>query len=261
MASPRSVASVGEYLAVLNEPAQRLGLHGTPVSPWYIGQPDLNGTLVPALYKSKIDPALEREMLRDFRMMGQEMMPLKGTLETDIMWNAHANGLPLRVMEWAANPLAALFLAIESLGGADGRVWILNPWVLNHLTGDLTYVPMVDSPYFAKYVVKLDDPDAPPLPAAVQPMAFRPYRTARHFNTQNTYITVHGKSPAALEDLTFFLKRADAFLTYVVIEAAAKKRMMKQLHDMGVTRFMLFPGLSSLTRTLAYRYSADYLQP
>lgn len=255
-----AISSVGEYLETLKQPAFRLGLEEAPVSPWYLGQADLNGTLEPSLYKTKIKPELEREMLRDFRMMAPEITPLKGFSDGEVMLTAHLNGLPARVLEWSANPLVALYLALESLSAADARVWILNPWVLNDLVASLNYVPMTDTDYFKKYVVGLDDPNAPQLPEATQPMAFRPYRTLRTMNTQNTYITVHGKSPAALENLSFFLKRATAYLTFVVIRGDAKKSMMKQLDGMGITRFNLFPGLAGLARTLAYRYSDAYLK-
>lgn len=260
MASPTVVSSIAEYMATLQEPAFQLGLAGLPVTPWYHGNPDLNGTLLPSLYKSGTDPQLEREMLRDYRMMANEHGLLKGTPDADVMIHAHANGLPSRVLEWSANPLVALFHAVENLNkSAPGRVWILNPWTLNDLVDSLNYVPMTDSDYFMKYVVKLDDADAPLQPEATQPMAFRPYRFVRPMNTQNLYFTVHGRSAGALENMTFYLKRNDSYLTYLLIDPDAKTSIMKQLHDMGVTRFNLFPSPASLTRTLAYRYSAAYL--
>ena len=34
---------------------------------------------------------------------------------------------------------------------------------------------------------------------------------------------------------------------------------MKELHDIGITRANLFPERGGLARTLAYRYSKNYL--
>ncbi len=54
-------------------------------------------------------------------------------------------------------------------------------------------------------------------------------------------------------------RKADVFMGAILIEGAAKKPIMKELHDIGITRANLFPGAGSLARTLAYRYSKNYL--
>jgi hypothetical protein len=253
-----AVTSLSEFLDAVADPKNRLGLDGAPVSPWYLGQPDIKGDLLPALYKSGIRPEYERELLRDFREMSAEFTPTAGLADWQLLVSAHMAGVPSRIIEWSANPLAALFLAVESLGPDNGRVWVLNPWEMNERTSDLPYVPPVQSDYFRKYAVKLEEPDAAG-PAAAQPMAFRPARTVRHYNTQNIYWTIHGKTAVSLNDLSFFMKRADVFLTAIAISGDSKKIIMKELHDIGVTRAALFPGAASLARTLAYRYSKTYL--
>jgi hypothetical protein len=97
------------------------------------------------------------------------------------------------------------------------------------------------------------------VPEATQPLAFRPPRATRNYNLQNVFWTVHGSSQTPLEGLTFFLKRADEFLTMIHVSKDAKKGIMKELHDLGMTRANMYPGLTNLTRTLGYRYSANYL--
>ena len=175
------------------------------------------------------------------------------------MVSAHLAGIPSRIIEWSANPLFALFLAVESMSGDTGRVWVLNPWRMNELASSLAYVPTAESDYFKKYVVKLDDPAAFTVPEAVAPMAFRPNHTVRNYNTQNIYWTVHGKAAQSIHELSFFMKRADEFTTINSMDPSAKKGIMKQLHDIGITRSNLFPGATSLSRTLAYRYSKNYI--
>ncbi|MBI4723961.1 MAG: FRG domain-containing protein [Rhodomicrobium sp.] len=253
-----SIASVGDFLSAVADPVNKLGLHGTPANPWYLGQPDLRGDPVPAFYKSGIRPELEREVLRDFRQMSAEFAPTTGLADWQILISAHLAGVPSRIIEWSGNPLVALFLAAESMSADAGRVWVLNPWEMNQNTANLAYVPPVESGYFLKYTVKLDAPDAA-TPEAAHPMAFRPTRTTRTYNTQNIYWTVHGKNPAPLNELSFFMKRADAFMTAILVPGESKKAIMKELHDIGITRANLFPGAASLARTLAYRYSKNYL--
>ncbi len=254
-----AIGSVSEYLEAVADPENKLGLHATPATPWYLGQPDLKGDLLPAFYKSGIRPELEREVLRDYRQMSAEFAPTATLSDWQLLIGAHMAALPTRIIEWSGNPLVALFLAVESLSTETGRVWILNPWEMNGEAANLPYVPPVESGYFRKYAVKLDDPEAPPLPEANHPLAFKPARTTRNYNTQNIYWTVHGRNAIPINDLSFFMKRADAFVAAIPILGDSKKWIMKELHDIGVTRANLFPGPASLARTLAYRYSKHYL--
>src|SRR5262249_6425241 len=175
-----AITSVSEFLSAVAEPKNQLGLLLAPISPWYLGQPDLKGDLTPAFFKSGISPDLERELLRDYRQMSAEFAPVRGLADQEIMISGHLAGMPSRIIEWSANPLVALFLAVESMGGATGRIWVLNPWRMNELASNLAYVPTVESDYFKKYVVKLDDPGASTVPEAGAPMAFRPNRIVRN---------------------------------------------------------------------------------
>jgi hypothetical protein len=253
-----AVYTVGEFLATVAAPGNKLGLHATPATPWYLGQSEQRGDLVPALYKSGIKPELEREVLRDYRQMSAEFAPTAGVTDWQLLTSAHLAGVPSRILEWSGNPLVALFLAVESLSADAGRVWVLNPWAMNELTANLSYVPPAESDYFKRYAIRLDAPDAI-TPEATQPMAFKPARATRNYNTQNIYWTVHGKAATPLSDLAFFMKRADVFTTAILIPGEAKRVILKELHDIGVTRANLFPGAASLARTLAYRYSKNYL--
>jgi hypothetical protein len=254
-----NVTLIGDYLAAVAAPENQLGLHAAPATPWYLGQPDLRGDLAPAFYKSGIRPELEREMLRDYRQMSAEFAPTNGLPDWELLVSAHLAGLPSRILEWSGNPLAALFFAAESMSAETGRVWVLNPWTMNEQTASMAYVPPVESEYFRKYAIKLGPADSLALPEAAQPMAFKPARAVRSYNTQNIYWTVHGKDTAPIEKLSFFMKRADAFLTAIPVEGGAKKSIIKELHDIGITRANLVPGAGSLARTLAYRYSKNYL--
>lgn len=261
MAQEKLIRSTSEFIDTINSPAYQLGLYGKPVSPWYIGQPDTGGKLVPAFFKAGIDLELERELLREFRMQMQEFSLVKGLSDADILIAAHNAGVPTRILDWLGNPMAALFLAVESMAmNSHGKIWILNPWKMNELLSKLTFVHMTDNENFAKYVVKLNDPDADPQPEAVLPMAFRTFRTSRPANAQAIYYTVFGKNTQPLEEIkTFFVKASD-FLTYVLIEGERKRVIMKELHNMGITRANLFPGPPSLVRTLTYRFTDAYMK-
>lgn len=256
MDNVKIVRSLSEFLATIREPTFLLGLYGKPATPWYIGSPDTSYTLLPSFFTSGIEAHLEREVLREFKQTAVEYVPAKGC-DADVMLLAHASGLPSRIIEWVANPLVALFLAVESMkADHHGLIWILDPWEMNKTTSKLAYAPMTDTDYFSRFVVNLTNPEASEKPAADLPMAFRPYRSSRIQNMHNIYYTVHGKAPTPINEL----KDAAKFITFFLIDGESKRSIMKELNNIGVTRANIFPGLSSLTKTLAYRYSSAYLK-
>lgn len=255
------IRNVNEFLDAVKARPFLFDLGTSPVTPWYLGQADAGGVLLPSLYKSGINPELEREILRDFRMLAAEFIAPKSVDDWEWLIHAHQNGIPTRILEWSANPLAALFQAVENMStDSHGKVWVFNPWMFNEMASGLLYVPMVDSEHAHGYVVNLTDPKAFTTPKAEWPMAFRPYRNVRSYNTQNTYYTIHGFKTEPIETYRPLLRKPTAFITFMLIDADRKKAILKELYGMNVTRAALFPGLTGLCRTLTYRYSKDYVQ-
>jgi hypothetical protein len=260
MAQTKIIRTLSEFIDAIRSRPFLFDLAGSPLTPWYLGQADPGAPIMPSLYKSGINPELEREILRDFRMQAAEFIPPKSVTDWEWLIHAHQNGIPTRVIEWMSNPLAALFLAVESMStAAHGKVWVFNPWQFNEATSGLGYVPMIDSEQAAGYIVKLNDPKAFTVPFAELPMAFRPFRNVRPYNTQQVYYTIHGYKPEAIDAYRPLLKKPTLFLTFMLIDADRKKAIMKELHGINITRAALFPTVANLARTLTYRYSKDYV--
>jgi hypothetical protein len=109
-------------------------------------------------------------------------------------------------------------------------------------------------------VVKLSpDPTATSVPKAELPMAFRPYRTTRVYNTQNIFFTIHGKLREPLDAIRFTSAKARPFLTHVLIDGTRKTAILRELFNAGITRATLFPGAGAIAKTVAYRYSKDFV--
>lgn len=260
MAQVKIIRRLSEFVETIRRPQFLLGLHGQPRTPWYLGQSSANGTLLPAFYAAGTAPSLEREILRDFRILVAEFIQPAFVSDQSWLIQAHQNGVPTRILEWQGNPLAALFFAVESMASdKHGKVWIFNPWTFNEGSTGIGHVPMSDSEYFDPYVVPLSNPDALLFPEAENPMAFRPYRNIRPYSTQGVYWTVHGSHKDPIETQRFFLRKTESFLTFLLIDAEQKKAILKELYEINVTRASLFPGLTNIVRTLNYRYSKDYV--
>jgi hypothetical protein len=257
---PIIARSLTEYIEILRMPAFLLELDGAPVTPWYLGQPDTSGKLLPSLYQGKANPDLEREMLREFRMQIAEFIPPKGMSNLDWHIRAHQTGMPSRILEWQANQLTALFLAVENMDASKhGRVWAFNPWAFNDAASDLAYVPMIDETYSEHHLIDLTDLEASGLPEAELPMAFRPYRNIRNYNAQNVFFTIHGNVREPLEALRFAGTNLEEYLTFILIDGSRKKAIMKELYRAGVTCATLFPSAGAIAKTVAYRYSKNYV--
>jgi hypothetical protein len=254
------IRTVSEFIDTIKARPFLFDLGTSPVTPWYLGQPDASGVLVPGLYKSGINPELEREILRDFRMQAAEFIVPKSVADWEWLIHAHQNGIPTRILEWSTNPLAALYQAVESMSAdSHGKIWVFNPWMFNEMATGLLYVPMIDSEHADSYVVNLTDPKAYTTPKAEWPMAFRPYRN-RLYNMQGTHYTIHGFKIEPLENYRPLLRKPTAYITFMLIHADRKKAILKELYGLNITRSTLYPGLTGLSRTLTYRYSKDYVQ-
>jgi len=260
MAAP-VIHTVSEFIELTFAEEFSVGLHGAPVRPWYLGQASDDDVILPSLYRSGIEPVLEREVLREFRMRASEFHPAVGV--PDELWPliGHQNGLPTRITEWCGNPLAALFLAVESMSPANGQVWVFNPWYFNEVTARLAVLPMTSSDLFRdEYCVKLNDPDASPVPAAEAPMCFKPFRNIRQQSQLDAYFVVHGHSTVPLDEFRLFLRRPQTYLKKIIVAGESKKHLRKELHLLGVNHATLFPGGGSVARSVAYALSRDFLE-
>jgi hypothetical protein len=67
---------------------------------------------------------LERDMLSNFRTAGAAF--LSNYSETEMYFWAQHRGMPTRLLDWSANPLAALFFACENHEDKDGFVYAMD---------------------------------------------------------------------------------------------------------------------------------------
>ncbi len=260
MAAP-IIHTVSEFIELTFSTEFSVGLEDAPVRPWYLGQPSEDDNILPPLYRNNIDPALERELLREFRMRAAEFIPPGGV--PDEMWPilGHQQGLPTRIQEWCGNALAALFLAVESMSASNGQVWVFNPWYFNEVASRMAMIPMTDSPPFREdYCVVLDDPNASPVPAAEAPMCFKPFRNIRPQSQMDVYFVVHGNSTVPLNEFRVFLRRPEAYLKRIIIAGESKKHLRKELHLLGVNHATLMPAPGSVAKSVAYAMSNDFLE-
>jgi len=255
------IHTVSEFIELTFSTEFSVGLEDAPVRPWYLGQASEDDKILPPLYRSGIDPALERELLREFRMRAAEFHPPAGV--PDEFWPilGHQNGLPTRIQEWCGSALAALFFAVESMSAANGQVWIFNPWSFNEATSRMAILPATNHAVFRdEYCIHLDDPNASTVPAAEAPMCFKPFRNIRPQSQMDVYFVVHGYSNVPLDEFRPFLRRPETYLKRIIVAGESKKHLRKELHLLGINHATLIPGGGSVAKAVAYAMSRDFLE-
>ena len=183
------------------------------------------------------DSALERRLLHRFRRHSYTHYQRPLT-EWEALFVARHHGLPVRLLDWTADPLAALFFACEYISGTptDARIWFLIP----RGTVPDSWVDIFDvntSPFKIRGV------------RLVYPMAVSP-----RLDAQTGLFTIQADAWKPLDDIDVSgLEAKDVDIQTLMeftIRSARRGALLKELNDLQVTRRTLFPDLDGLSRGL-----------
>ena len=162
-------------------------------------------------------------------------------------------GAPTRLLDWTEGALIALYFAVRgNQSGADGAIWILDPWWLNQKVvkereviapGAVIGISTTDADRYKPWL-----PDryvSETLPE--QCVAIYPTHSTRRISTQRSCFTIHGSDEAALEALT---SESDAHIVKATIPGAEVISIREQLMVAGIDEVTIFPDLDGLGRYL-----------
>jgi hypothetical protein len=255
------IDSVAEFISVTEKIIRKLHLRTSTIQPWYRGQENHGWSLKPSLYRpdTKIDSVLERELIRDFRIKCGDFITNRPQSDIDWLFLAQHHGLPTRLLDWSESPLVALFFATAEFQGADGQIWVLNPWSFNQLSlGERLTIPTTDGDDFKNYVIDISSQEIRRQVSAEYPLAIRAFYNFRRSSSQAAAFTIHGKLVQGIDKMRRYKNKE--FLFSLRIKAEKKKVLRQELYRLGIHDWSLFQNLDGLARSLMFRYSRRYME-
>jgi len=156
------------------------------------------------------------------------------------------HGCPTRLLDWTESPLIALYFACENSDdhdAHDGHLWCLMPTVLNEQWG-MTGAHPGDIPAFGvgPYLEDFSPEKVASSPGLKrQPAAAIAPREAGRMMVQQSVFTIHHVKTEPLESYG-----DKSHLWRLILPAATKPTIRKQLATLGVSRLSIFPDLDSV---------------
>jgi len=213
---------------------------------WLRGLSNSNYRLLPSIgreycfagKKKKFTSDIEQRFLHRFRrhafaFFGRELT------EWEALLVARHHGLPVRLLDWTSNPLAALFFACEYTSAgmpSDAIIWALIP-----------------SKKILEYYLDVFDNKIRPFDVKGIKLVY-PMEVATRINAQSGHFTIQHDPWTPMDEIVVSdLQDCDVdiqSLKEYIIPARYRGDILKELNDLQVTRRTLFPDLDGLSSGL-----------
>lgn len=241
----RTIRSIGEFLSNLRDTADENLV-------WFRGQRSKTWPLLPNIARKTADQpnGLLDQEIPAIKRFKQNSHAFLDRLPHDewgwIFLMQHHRGLT-RLLDWSESPLVALYFALgKATDGADtedGVVWCLDPMELNNHSGHRRtnkrdVLAFGDDSVLNNYL-----PDQMGgRGAELHPIAAIGPRNSRRMIAQSRTFTIMHGTITAVEDV------ADKKHVWrLIIPAAEKQALRKELKLIGFNEFMLFPDLETIS--------------
>jgi FRG domain-containing protein len=231
LSKPKTVQTTSDYTKYIEQ-------HCSGQRFLFRGQRD-NKTLLPRLarlpLRGEIAP-VEKSMLTEFKRQAVPYIDLQPENDWDWLALAQHHGMATRLLDWTANPLAALWFAVQkpAIEGHPGVVWVFDTNTVEYVVPSIS-----ESPF-----------------AGPRTQIFQPRLITRRIIVQSGWFTVHKylktKSRfVPLENNTLYKN----LLTRVVIPASAFPTIRRELDRWGFNAATLYADLDGLCRSITSQFT------
>lgn len=232
----RTVRSVGDFLKRIKSDFSKVE---EPV--WFRGHAKANWKLVPAWLRLKSPPP-ESVLISRFKQNANLLLEQRLENNFDWLFVMQHYGVPTRLLDWTESPLAGLYFAATQHSRSEGSLWALFPLRLNQETTarpeEIRFLPSFDDKELENYSTLAIETN----PAkGVFPMAVIATRNNARIQAQLGVFTISHHTKIPIEDIG-----KGMHLIEYRVPATAKAAIIAELKMLAVTKFQLFPELSSV---------------
>ncbi|HYX28597.1 MAG TPA: FRG domain-containing protein [Pyrinomonadaceae bacterium] len=211
---------------------------------WCRGHADASWTLQPHYDRLK-SPVRETELLNKFRQNANLLLTRAPTSPYDFGWMflMQHYGVPTRLLDWSESPLVALYFVVEDPDPKnlkkDGALWLLFPLELNaYSTKAQVYIPSFEDDWLQNYSV---DQYSKEKDNGILPIAAIATRNNPRIQAQLGVFTISHLKKTPMEEI-----EDGKHCVKLLIPAGSKESLRQELRILGVTRFQVFPELTSI---------------
>src|SRR6266481_3110240 len=198
----KNIETLTEFLAAVEQICSEWDCLDATMHPWFRGQADASRNLIPGLYRDRVDPSYERELVRDFRLRSSVFFEHPPNSDLEWLFMMQHYGMPTRLLDWTEGYLIALYFAVSDRAiSGDGVVWVLDPWSINNCAIGMDSVPTADHPALTSYSLATGRDRLGRKLKAKLPVAVRPSRTTPRIIAQRGTFTIHGSLTEGIEML------------------------------------------------------------
>lgn len=215
------------------------------IAQWFFrGHSKSEYKLIPSLYRLKhvLDESfsnwddLEEFLLLKFRREGAQYADTRELNKEDLLCLAQHHRLPTRLLDWATNPLIALYFAVESNYESDSDLWCMGYPSTNNCLSEGTF-------FSQRLDLVRDD------------FILFPHHIDSRIINQSGCFTVHDSDTPINEDISY-----EDILVFnkIVVPKCYKRIIRAELYDMGIHASFIYPSLDSLASKLMYELTETH---
>lgn len=232
----KTIKSVQELIGKLKTDAA--GYNG-PI--WFRGHSKINWKLSSSFTRWS-GSSSEMNLIRKFKQNATMLLNPRPTSEFDWLFIMQHHGVPTRLLDWTESPLTACYFAVNELENQKGALWVLLPVELNRKSGinpSYAYdIPSFEDTYLENYspssLAGEDTSELYPL-AAIAP------RNNPRMQAQLSVFTIDHRDKTPIDNI-----ENKQHVWRYIIPANFKRKIKEELKLLGVSKFQLFPELSSI---------------
>lgn len=211
---------------------------------WFRGQTVSTWKLQPSFLRTDKNIS-EFTLINKFKQSASLLIDRTPNTYFDWLFQMQHHGVPTRLLDWTESALTALYFAVENNEhiNKDGALWILLPTELNKYSNidsdEADFIPSFDnSEVLGNYEPQAFNREKV---TKLLPLAAIATRNNPRMQAQLGVFTISHREKTPIEEIG-----TKQHIWKYVIPKANKKEIQKELKILGITKFQLFPELSSI---------------